>query len=64
MSVDAAAAMPGTRNATLANMVTILRNQRARRLDVVAPASAVHAYDGNLVIDQLTTRSPSSARTG
>ncbi len=50
MSVDAAAAMPGTRNATLADMVTILRNQRVRRLDVVAPASAIHAHDGNLII--------------
>ena len=51
MSLDTSAAMPGTRNATLADMVTILRGQRARRLDVVAPASAIHAYDGNLVID-------------
>jgi hypothetical protein len=29
-----------TRNATLADMVAILRTQRARRLDVVAPAAA------------------------
>lgn len=43
--------MPGTRNATLADMVAILRNQRGRRLDVVAPAAAIHAHDGNLVID-------------
>lgn len=39
------------RNATLADMVAVLRHQRARRLDVVAPAAAVHAYDGNLVVD-------------
>jgi hypothetical protein len=39
------------RNATLEDMVAILRDQRARRLDVVAPASAVHAHDGNLIID-------------
>lgn len=39
-----------TRNATLADMVAILRNQRARRLDVVAPAAAIHAHEGNLVI--------------
>ena len=51
MSLDTSAAMPGTRNATLADMVTILRGQRARRLDVVAPAAAIHAHDGNLVID-------------
>src|SRR6202051_4609189 len=50
MSVDTSPAMPGTRNATLADMVTILRNQRARRLDVVAPAAAIHAHEGNLVI--------------
>ena len=65
MSVDAAAAMPGTRNATLEDMVTILRNQRARRLDVIAPASAIHAHDGNLVIDhtvsQLGTNGVTSA---
>jgi hypothetical protein len=38
------------RNATLADMVAILREQRARRLDVVAPAAAIHAHEGNLVI--------------
>ena len=51
-----AAAMPGTRNATLADMVTILRSQRARRLDVVAPAGAIHAHDGNLVIDSTVSQ--------
>ena len=40
-----------TRNATLADMVAILRHQRARRLDVVAPATAIHAHEGNLVIN-------------
>jgi hypothetical protein len=39
-----------TRNATLADMVAILRHQRARRLDVVAPATAIHAHEGSLVI--------------
>ena len=38
--------MPGTRNATLPDMVEILRTQRARRLDVVAPAAAIHARCG------------------
>ena len=52
MSVDTSPVMPGTRNATLADMVTILRGQRARRLDVVAPATAIHTYDGNLVIQE------------
>src|SRR6201994_3468730 len=51
MSVDTSPVMPGTRKATLPDMVTILKNQRARRLDVVAPAAAIHAHDGNLVID-------------
>lgn len=50
MNADTSAAMPGTRNATLADMVTILKTQRARRLDVVAPAAAIHAHEGNLVI--------------
>ena len=56
MSVDTSPVMPGTRNATLADMVTILRGQRARRLDVVAPAAAIHAYDGNLVIDSTVSQ--------
>ena len=54
-----------TRNATLADMVAILRNQRARRLDVVAPAAAIHAHEGNLVISgtvqQMTTDGVTSA---
>jgi hypothetical protein len=54
-----------TRNATLADMVTILRHQRARRLDVVAPATAIHAHGGNLVISgtvqQLTDTGVTSA---
>ncbi len=56
MSVDTSPAMPGTRNATLADMVTILRGQRARRLDVVAPAAAIHAHYGNLVIDSTVSQ--------
>jgi hypothetical protein len=65
MSLDTSAAMPGTRNATLADMVTILKSQRARRLDVVAPAAAFHAHGGNLVISgtvqQLTADGVTSA---
>jgi hypothetical protein len=38
------------RNATLADMVEILRHQRTRRLDVIAPATAIHAHEGNLII--------------
>ena len=39
-----------TRNATLPDMVAMLRHQRARRLDIVAAAAAIHAHEGNLVI--------------
>lgn len=57
MSVDVSPpVMPGTRNATLPDMVTILRTQRARRLDVVAPAAAIHAHDGNLVVDSTVSQ--------
>src|SRR6202012_56602 len=56
MSVDTPPVMPGTRNATLPDMVTIRRTQRARRLDVVAPAAAIHAHDGNLVIDSTVSQ--------
>jgi hypothetical protein len=48
--------MPGTRNATLGDMVEVLRHQRARRLDVVAPSAAIHAHDGNLVIDSTVSQ--------
>jgi hypothetical protein len=47
---DHASPVLTTRNATLGDMVAILRHQRARRLDVVAPASAIHAHEGNLII--------------
>jgi len=47
---DHASPVLTTRNATLADMVAILRHQRVRRLDVVAPASAIHAHEGNLII--------------
>jgi hypothetical protein len=51
MSIDTSPpVMPGTRNATLTDMVEVLRHQRARRLDVVAPAAAIQAHDGDLVI--------------
>lgn len=38
------------RNSTLADMATLLQDQRARALDVVAPASAIGASAANLVI--------------
>jgi hypothetical protein len=57
MSVDTSPpVIPGTRNATLPDMVEVLKHQRARRLDVVAPAAAIHAHDGNLVIDSTVSQ--------
>lgn len=39
-----------TRNATLADLATMLQEQQARRFDVVAPASKISARNGQLVI--------------
>jgi hypothetical protein len=39
-----------TRNANLSDLVTLLTEQHARRLDVVAPAAAITARDGDLVL--------------
>lgn len=38
------------RNATLGDLAEILRDQQARKLDVVAPATALRAVEGNLVL--------------
>jgi hypothetical protein len=42
-----------TRNATLADLAALLRDQQARKVDVVAHASAIHAEGGRLVIDRI-----------
>jgi hypothetical protein len=39
-----------TRNANLDDLMTLLRDQQARKVDVVAPASQLRAVDGRLVI--------------
>jgi hypothetical protein len=41
----------GVRNATLADMAALLREQQARKVDVVAPAGAIRAHGARLVID-------------
>ena len=41
----------GVRNVTLADLAGLLREQQARKVDVVAPASAIRARNGQLVID-------------
>ena len=41
----------GARNVTLADLAAMLRGQQARKVDIVAPATAIRARDGHLVID-------------
>jgi hypothetical protein len=47
--------MPGpvltTRNATLEDLAALLRDQQARKIDVVAPAAAIRAHGGRLLIE-------------
>jgi len=42
------------RNASVEDLVAMLRGQQARKVDVVAPASAVRAEGGLIVLDQTT----------
>jgi hypothetical protein len=51
MTIDTPAAPPGARNATLQDLATLLRDQQARKADIVAPAAAIRARSGRLVID-------------
>jgi hypothetical protein len=41
----------GARNATLEDLASLLRDQQARKLDIVAPATTLRAVDGRLVIN-------------
>ena len=41
----------GTRNATLADLAAMLRDQQARKVDIVAGAGQIRACGGQLVID-------------
>lgn len=50
--VDTVGSLPlAARNATLADLVTILRDQHGRKVDVVAPSSAIRADFGTWVVD-------------
>jgi hypothetical protein len=51
MTADADGAPAGTRNATLADLAGLLRDQQARKADIVAPATAIRAVGGRLVVD-------------
>jgi hypothetical protein len=39
------------RNVTLGDLATMLRDQQARTVDIVAPATAIRARNGQLTID-------------
>jgi hypothetical protein len=41
----------GVRNATLADLARLLREQQARKVDIVAPATAIRARAARLVVD-------------
>lgn len=43
-------AVPAVRNATIENLVSVLRDQHARKLDVVVPAANLRARDGHLIV--------------
>jgi hypothetical protein len=52
MTIPAASApqVPGARNATLEDLAALLRDQQARKVDIVAPATAIHADGARLVV--------------
>jgi hypothetical protein len=52
MSNSSSAPVLSTRHATLADLAALLRDQQARKLDVVAPAAALRSAGARLVIDQ------------
>lgn len=51
MQSDTSTAPLGARNATLGDLAGLLRDQQARKVDVVAAAAAIRALNGRLVID-------------
>ncbi len=53
MTVNAADAIQGTRNANLADTIEILRAQQALKLDVVAPAQRLRVKDGSFIVSGL-----------
>jgi hypothetical protein len=54
MNPDIPATLARAAHATLAQMASLLRDQQARKVDVVAPAAAVRARGGQLIIDDST----------
>ncbi|MGO9164921.1 MAG: hypothetical protein ACLP7J_30195 [Streptosporangiaceae bacterium] len=51
MTADVAAAPRRVPHATLADLAGLLRDQQARKLDIVAPAAAIRARGGSLLVD-------------
>jgi len=52
MTTSSTAPVLTARHATLADLAALLRDQQARKLDVVAPATALRSAGARLVIDQ------------
>ena len=50
-STPMAPLVPGARNATLEDLAALLRDQQARKVDIVAPAAAVRARGARLVVE-------------
>ena len=48
---DTTPAPKGARNATLADLAMLLREQQARKVDIVTPAAAIRARGARLVVD-------------
>jgi hypothetical protein len=51
LDTSAAPSAPGARNATLEDLAALLRDQQARKLDIVASATAVRALGARLVVE-------------
>jgi hypothetical protein len=43
--------VPGARHATLDDLAALLRDQQARKVDIVAPAATIRAQDARLVVE-------------
>ena len=50
-ATSAVPSVPGARHATLDDLAALLRDQQARKVDVVAPAAAIRAQCARLVVD-------------
>jgi hypothetical protein len=50
-ATSAVPSAPGARHATLEDLAALLRDQQARKVDIVAPAAAIRAQDARLVVD-------------